>query len=79
MKWLAEYLHRKPIETSGPKCESPKRMQRRRIDALKDEKFKCKGKHLHLIQVSGKGVLDLFILLLITITILIEDDCIVKR
>ncbi|XP_066141931.1 protein slit isoform X1 [Euwallacea fornicatus] len=42
LKWLAEYLHKNPIETSGARCESPKRMQRRRIESLKDEKFKCK-------------------------------------
>ncbi|XP_044761179.1 protein slit isoform X1 [Coccinella septempunctata] len=41
LKWLAEYLHQNPIETSGARCDSPKRMQRRRIEALKDEKFKC--------------------------------------
>lgn len=41
LRWLAEYLHRNPIETSGARCDTPKRMQRRRIEALKDEKFKC--------------------------------------
>ncbi|XP_057665439.1 protein slit isoform X2 [Diorhabda carinulata] len=41
LKWLAEYLHKNPIETSGARCETPKRMQRRRIESLKDEKFKC--------------------------------------
>nr|XP_022908749.1 protein slit [Onthophagus taurus] len=41
LKWLAEYLHKNPIETSGAKCESPKRMQKKRIEILKDEKFKC--------------------------------------
>ncbi|KAG8235957.1 hypothetical protein J437_LFUL016428 [Ladona fulva] len=43
LRWLSEYLHRNPIETSGARCEAPKRMQRRRIDAMRDEKFKCKG------------------------------------
>ncbi|XP_063216192.1 protein slit isoform X2 [Bacillus rossius redtenbacheri] len=41
LRWLAEYLHRNPIETSGARCDAPKRMQRRRIESLKDEKFKC--------------------------------------
>ncbi|XP_044737228.1 protein slit isoform X2 [Chrysoperla carnea] len=41
LRWLGEYLHHNPIETSGARCDSPKRMQRRRIDSLKDEKFKC--------------------------------------
>nr|XP_018908072.1 PREDICTED: protein slit isoform X2 [Bemisia tabaci] len=41
LRWLAEYLHQNPIETSGVRCESPKKMMRRRIEALRDEKFKC--------------------------------------
>lgn len=41
LRWLAEYLHHNPIETSGARCDTPKRMQRRRIETLKDEKFKC--------------------------------------
>lgn len=42
LRWLAEYLHRNPIETSGARCDAPKRMHRRRIEALRDDKFKCK-------------------------------------
>lgn len=41
-RWLSDYLHKNPIETSGARCDSPKRMHRRRIEALRDEKFKCK-------------------------------------
>ncbi|CAH1393719.1 unnamed protein product [Nezara viridula] len=41
LRWLAEYLQRNPIETSQARCETPKRMQKRRIEALRDEKFKC--------------------------------------
>lgn len=41
LRWLAEYLHKNPIETSGAKCESPKSMQRRKIESLRDEKYKC--------------------------------------
>lgn len=48
LRWLAEYLHRNPIETSGARCDTPKRMQRRRIEAFEDEKFKCKGKQYTL-------------------------------
>ncbi|XP_052745524.1 protein slit isoform X2 [Bicyclus anynana] len=42
LRWLAAYLRRNPIETSGAKCESPKRMNRKRIDALREDNFKCK-------------------------------------
>ena len=42
LRWLADYLHKNPKkETSGARCESPKRMQRRKIESLRDEKFKC--------------------------------------
>lgn len=44
LTWLADYLHRKPVETSGVRCESPRRMQRRRISVLRDEKSRCSGK-----------------------------------
>ncbi|KAF9788977.1 hypothetical protein SFRURICE_016837 [Spodoptera frugiperda] len=42
LRWLAAYLRKNPIETSGAKCDSPKRMSRKRIDALREENFKCK-------------------------------------
>ncbi|KPJ21600.1 Protein slit [Papilio machaon] len=42
LRWLAAYLRKNPIETSGAKCDSPKRLARKRIDALRDENFKCK-------------------------------------
>ncbi|KAI5706247.1 hypothetical protein M8J75_006298 [Diaphorina citri] len=41
LRWLAEYLHKNPIETSGARCDTPKRMQRRRIESLREEKYKC--------------------------------------
>ncbi|XP_028156875.1 protein slit [Ostrinia furnacalis] len=42
LRWLAAYLRKNPIETSGAKCDAPKRMSRKRIDALREENFKCK-------------------------------------
>ena len=45
LRWLSAYLHAHPIETSGAKCETPKRAQKRKIDSMRDDKFKCKGKH----------------------------------
>ncbi|XP_070490339.1 protein slit isoform X1 [Chironomus tepperi] len=41
LKWLADYLHKNPIETSGAKCEAPKKMHRRKIESLREEKLKC--------------------------------------
>ena len=42
LRWLADYLQQNPIETSGARCESPKRMYRRRFELINDEKFKCR-------------------------------------
>lgn len=44
MRWLADYLHKNPIETSGAKCEAPKKMHRRKIESLREEKIKCEFK-----------------------------------
>ncbi|KAF4517658.1 hypothetical protein B566_EDAN002890 [Ephemera danica] len=58
LRWLAEYLHRNPIETSGARCDSPKRMQRRRIEALHDDRFKCKGSEELRTRLAGDCVVD---------------------
>lgn len=42
LKWLAEYLHKNPIETSGARCHAPKRLSRRRLESVKEETMKCK-------------------------------------
>ena len=43
LHWLAEYLHSHPIETSGARCDSPRRMRRKKIGHIRHSKFKCKG------------------------------------
>uniref|UniRef100_T1IM74 Protein slit n=1 Tax=Strigamia maritima TaxID=126957 RepID=T1IM74_STRMM len=58
LRWLSEYLHRNPIETSGARCESPKRMQRKRIGQMKDDKFKCKGVEDHRTKLAGQCMID---------------------
>ncbi|KZS07806.1 SLIT protein [Daphnia magna] len=54
LTWLADYLHRKPVETSGVRCESPRRLQRRRIAVLRDEKSRCSDRDLerNLLEIS---------------------------
>lgn len=42
LRWLSDYLHRNPIETSGARCEAPKRMQRKRLASFREDKMKCK-------------------------------------
>ncbi|OXA44085.1 Protein slit [Folsomia candida] len=41
LRWLSDYLHGNPIETSGARCEAPKRMQRKRLASFREDKMKC--------------------------------------
>ncbi|XP_037574945.1 protein slit isoform X1 [Dermacentor silvarum] len=58
LRWLALYLHQHPVETSGARCEGPKRMHRRRLSILGDTKFKCKGSEEHRTRLAGDCVVD---------------------
>lgn len=50
LKWLADYLQDNPIETSGARCSSPRRLANKRIGQIKSKKFRCSGN-----QVKGLG------------------------
>uniref|UniRef100_A0A8C1A254 Slit homolog 1a (Drosophila) n=1 Tax=Cyprinus carpio carpio TaxID=630221 RepID=A0A8C1A254_CYPCA len=52
LKWLADYLHSNPIETSGARCTSPRRLANKRIGQIKSKKFRCSGKTL-VVFVAG--------------------------
>ncbi|XP_069958777.1 protein slit-like isoform X2 [Cherax quadricarinatus] len=41
IQWLSDYLEVHPIETSGARCENPRWLQRRKLNALRDERLKC--------------------------------------
>lgn len=43
LKWLADYLQDNPIETSGARCSSPRRLANKRISQVKSKKFRCSG------------------------------------
>uniref|UniRef100_A0A8C7HCU3 Slit homolog 1 protein n=1 Tax=Oncorhynchus kisutch TaxID=8019 RepID=A0A8C7HCU3_ONCKI len=43
MRWLADYLRSNPIETSGARCTSPRRLANKRIGQIKSKKFRCSG------------------------------------
>uniref|UniRef100_A0A674BPL8 Slit homolog 1 protein n=1 Tax=Salmo trutta TaxID=8032 RepID=A0A674BPL8_SALTR len=49
MKWLAEYLRSNPIETSGARCTSPRRLANKRIGQIKSKKFRCSAKEQYFI------------------------------
>uniref|UniRef100_A0A183FZP4 LRRNT domain-containing protein n=1 Tax=Heligmosomoides polygyrus TaxID=6339 RepID=A0A183FZP4_HELPZ len=46
LEWLAELQEARNIETSGARCEAPKRVSRKRFAALAPGKFRCKGMRL---------------------------------
>ncbi|KAK2501771.1 hypothetical protein MC885_006804 [Smutsia gigantea] len=43
LKWLADFLRTNPIETSGARCASPRRLANKRIGQIKSRKFRCSG------------------------------------
>uniref|UniRef100_A0A8C5REK9 Slit guidance ligand 2 n=1 Tax=Laticauda laticaudata TaxID=8630 RepID=A0A8C5REK9_LATLA len=49
LKWLADYLHVNPIETSGARCSSPRRLANKRIGQIKSKKFRCSAKEQYFI------------------------------
>ncbi|XP_068607543.1 slit homolog 1 protein-like [Brachionichthys hirsutus] len=44
VKWLADFLRSNPIETSGARCASPRRLANKRIAQIKSNKFRCSAK-----------------------------------
>ncbi|XP_041958708.1 slit homolog 2 protein isoform X2 [Alosa sapidissima] len=49
LKWLADYLQENPIETSGARCTSPRRLANKRIGQIKSKKFRCSAREQYLI------------------------------
>ncbi|XP_037388904.1 slit homolog 1a isoform X1 [Pygocentrus nattereri] len=49
LKWLADYLRSNPIETSGARCASPRRLANKRIGQIKSKKFRCSAKEQYSI------------------------------
>uniref|UniRef100_A0A4W3I7E6 Slit homolog 1 protein n=1 Tax=Callorhinchus milii TaxID=7868 RepID=A0A4W3I7E6_CALMI len=59
LKWLADYLHANPIETSGARCTSPRRLANKRIGQIKSKKFRCSGTEDYRSKLSGDCFMDL--------------------
>uniref|UniRef100_A0A8C3FWQ2 Slit homolog 1 protein n=1 Tax=Chrysemys picta bellii TaxID=8478 RepID=A0A8C3FWQ2_CHRPI len=47
LRWLADFLRANPIETSGARCASPRRLANKRIGQIKSKKFRCSGAEDH--------------------------------
>ncbi|KAK7489547.1 hypothetical protein BaRGS_00019181 [Batillaria attramentaria] len=58
LQWLADYLKINPIETSGARCETPRRMRRKKITRVKPQKYKCKGSEIHRTINAGTCMID---------------------
>ncbi|CAD5219599.1 unnamed protein product [Bursaphelenchus xylophilus] len=58
LEWLAEYLHHHPIETSGAKCEGPKRMAKKKLGSVAASSFRCKGSEIFVTKSAGEYFID---------------------
>ncbi|GMR30900.1 hypothetical protein PMAYCL1PPCAC_01095, partial [Pristionchus mayeri] len=58
MKWLAELLTKKMIETSGARCEAPKRVAKRRLSTLAATKFNCRGSEMFVTRRADECLID---------------------
>ncbi|XP_072319417.1 slit homolog 1 protein-like [Eucyclogobius newberryi] len=52
VKWLSDFLRANPIETSGARCASPRRLTNKRIAQIKSSKFRCSAKEQYYIPGS---------------------------
>nr|XP_057938540.1 slit homolog 1 protein-like [Doryrhamphus excisus] len=53
VKWLSDFLRSNPIETSGARCASPRRLANKRIAQIKSSKFRCSAKEQYHIPGAG--------------------------
>uniref|UniRef100_A0A914CNL9 Protein slit n=1 Tax=Acrobeloides nanus TaxID=290746 RepID=A0A914CNL9_9BILA len=58
LEWLALLLTQRPIETSGAKCEAPKRVAKKRLTSLQSSKFRCKGSEVFVTKHADECVID---------------------
>jgi len=43
LRWMADFLNSHPVETSGAKCQTPKRYSKRKITSMDYESMGCQG------------------------------------
>ncbi|GMT36670.1 hypothetical protein PFISCL1PPCAC_27967, partial [Pristionchus fissidentatus] len=58
LKWLADLLTTRMIETSGARCEAPKRVSKRRLSTLQAAKFNCRGSELFMTRRADECAID---------------------
>ncbi|CAD6190609.1 unnamed protein product [Caenorhabditis auriculariae] len=58
LEWLARMQAEKSYETTGARCEQPKRIARKRIASLTLNKFRCKGSEMFITQRADECFID---------------------
>ncbi|KJH41519.1 leucine rich repeat domain protein [Dictyocaulus viviparus] len=57
-EWLVELQKARGIETSGARCEAPKRLARKRFASLSREKFRCRGSEVYQTHRADECFID---------------------
>lgn len=43
LSWLAEWMDRNPVETSGARCDQPRKLHKKKMATIKPEQMKCES------------------------------------
>jgi len=44
LSWVVDWMEDNPVETSGARCETPKRMHKKKLGSLRRDQLRCHGK-----------------------------------
>ena len=49
MRWLAKFLKKNPVETSGARCVGPPKVANKEIAEMKPKRYRCSSSKYHII------------------------------
>ena len=55
LSWMVDWMGQYPVETSGARCEGPKRMHKRKLSSLRQDQLKCYGKMPKKSYIYGRS------------------------
>ncbi|CAJ0947071.1 unnamed protein product, partial [Mesorhabditis belari] len=58
LEWLANLLSSREMETSGARCEAPRRLAKKRLAAIPPTRFRCKGSEMFVTAKAGECIID---------------------
>ncbi|CAB3399989.1 unnamed protein product [Caenorhabditis bovis] len=58
LEWLARWNQEKNVETSGARCEGPRRLARKKFATLPLSKFRCKGSEVFITHKADQCFID---------------------